>query len=809
MILNSIIMKNIRSFAYEEIEFLKGITLFEGDIGSGKSSILMAIEFALFGLGSQKAESLLAKKSDSGYVILEFTVDETKYEIRRALHRKNEKIGQDPKNSWMVIDGEKLPLSPSELKQKVLQILKFNEPNDPKAESRIFRYAVFTPQDAMKDVLEDSKKRLETVRKAFGIEEYSTAAVNAKELSDDIKYKMAMLKGRFGDIETLENENKIAQKAVTELDNDIKRIEDEKKEHKTAHTLSHSELNTLLEKDKKKSQIMIQIEAKKTRVNDAKREVKEADARHDKMTKDLDEKTLKFFELTKVEKPDTTKNVVELQEEIARFQKIASELASCNGKKSMINAEISNLEGKLSGTTSDLTSMKSTLTELQRQYDSHKDVLEKLKVERNNARDQKIQKQTEVSRLDEEIAKFSRLGSICPTCKQKIEEAHHHELVEGRKKKSDVLKYDVKTIEDSIAKTEENLEDVKKKAESCDMDMERIKNEIIIIGELEEKKPRLAKVLADISRLEQENADKRYGQDPIKTLSGIRDGLIHYEGISRQKDEITKSKKGIESSIEENKRLKEERLKLISEEEEELVKLQKSDEFEGLDEQIHKKRAQVEQLMSDVTKLEANLAQKKERRSNEESKIQKNMEMISEYKKLQDEFTKISECREWVISYFIPAIIEIERQVLLAILQDFNVTYRRWYSILVEDSTKESRIDEDFTPTISQDGYEQELKHLSGGEKTSIALAYRLTLNSLIRKETDLIKSNLLILDEPTDGFSKNQLGKIRELLDELKSEQVILVSHEKELEAYVENIFEITKQEGVSKVSRKPTSAA
>ena len=339
----------------------------------------MAIEFALFGLGSQKAESLLAKKSDSGYVILEFTVDETKYEIRRALHRKNEKIGQDPKNSWMVIDGEKLPLSPSELKQKVLQILKFNEPNDPKAESRIFRYAVFTPQDAMKDVLEDSKKRLETVRKAFGIEEYSTAAVNAKELSDDIKYKMAMLKGRFGDIETLENENKIAQKAVTELDNDIKRIEDEKKEHKTAHTLSHSELNTLLEKDKKKSQIMIQIEAKKTRVNDAKREVKEADARHDKMTKDLDEKTLKFFELTKVEKPDTTKNVVELQEEIARFQKIASELASCNGKKSMINAEISNLEGKLSGTTSDLTSMKSTLTELQRQYDSHKDVLEKLK----------------------------------------------------------------------------------------------------------------------------------------------------------------------------------------------------------------------------------------------------------------------------------------------------------------------------------------------------------------------------------------------------------------------------------------------
>jgi exonuclease SbcC len=136
-------------------------------------------------------------------------------------------------------------------------------------------------------------------------------------------------------------------------------------------------------------------------------------------------------------------------------------------------------------------------------------------------------------------------------------------------------------------------------------------------------------------------------------------------------------------------------------------------------------------------------------------------------------------------------------------LQNFNETYRRWYSILVEDPTKESRIDENFTPIVNQDGYEQEIGFLSGGEKTSIALAYRLTLNSLMRKETESMKSNLLILDEPTDGFSKNQLGKIREVLDELKSEQIILVSHEKELETYVDNIFQISKLDGVSKVSR------
>ena len=51
--------------------------------------------------------------------------------------------------------------------------------------------------------------------------------------------------------------------------------------------------------------------------------------------------------------------------------------------------------------------------------------------------------------------------------------------------------------------------------------------------------------------------------------------------------------------------------------------------------------------------------------------------------------------------------------------------------------------------------------------------------------------------------FLKNQLGKIRELLDELKSEQIILVSHEKELETYVDNIFQISKESGIYKISQ------
>jgi exonuclease SbcC len=225
--------------------------------------------------------------------------------------------------------------------------------------------------------------------------------------------------------------------------------------------------------------------------------------------------------------------------------------------------------------------------------------------------------------------------------------------------------------------------------------------------------------------------------------------------------------------------------------------------FEDLDEKIRLKEDQIEEISTKINKASSQFTAIRENKRNEEERISENKLKIAESKRWKKQYELFSQCFDWLVEYFIPTLNQIEKQVLVSILQNFNDIYKRWYSMLVEDSTKESRIDENFTPIVNQDGYEQEIGFLSGGEKTSIALAYRLTLNSLMRKESESMKSNLLILDEPTDGFSKNQLSKIRELLDELKSEQIILVSHEKELETHVDNIFNISKQDGVSKVSR------
>jgi exonuclease SbcC len=110
------------------------------------------------------------------------------------------------------------------------------------------------------------------------------------------------------------------------------------------------------------------------------------------------------------------------------------------------------------------------------------------------------------------------------------------------------------------------------------------------------------------------------------------------------------------------------------------------------------------------------------------------------------------------------------------------------------------RLDSDFTPIIEQQDYELDYAYLSGGERTAIALAYRLSLNQVINSLLSKIKTrDLVILDEPTDGFSTQQLDRMRDVLEELDITQLIIVSHEQKMEDYVENVIKFKKENGVS----------
>ncbi|MHA2064389.1 MAG: hypothetical protein ACXABY_08420 [Candidatus Thorarchaeota archaeon] len=66
----------------------------------------------------------------------------------------------------------------------------------------------------------------------------------------------------------------------------------------------------------------------------------------------------------------------------------------------------------------------------------------------------------------------------------------------------------------------------------------------------------------------------------------------------------------------------------------------------------------------------------------------------------------------------------------------------------------------------------------------------------------DEIKTkDIIILDEPTDGFSNDQMDRIRDVVNQLGAKQTIIVSHEPKIESYVDNIVRIRKEDGISKI--------
>jgi len=77
-------------------------------------------------------------------------------------------------------------------------------------------------------------------------------------------------------------------------------------------------------------------------------------------------------------------------------------------------------------------------------------------------------------------------------------------------------------------------------------------------------------------------------------------------------------------------------------------------------------------------------------------------------------------------------------------------------------------------------------------------LALNQVLNTLM---TTINTKNILMLDEPTDGFSQEQLERMRNILEELNTKQTIIVSHDPKVESFVDNVIRLEKNDHLTSI--------
>ena len=226
----------------------------------------------------------------------------------------------------------------------------------------------------------------------------------------------------------------------------------------------------------------------------------------------------------------------------------------------------------------------------------------------------------------------------------------------------------------------------------------------------------------------------------------------------------------------------------------------KLDELKNTETEYKELREKLDELLNEEKKLELgrnSLEKEKEGINKIINSLEKDINKKLEAK---ERLSYLGQIQNWLEELFINLMNTMERHVMLQVYREFNELFKSWFNILIEDETISIRLDDEFTPVIEQDGYETSFENLSGGERTSVALSYRLALNKVINDIVSGVKTkDIIILDEPTDGFSSEQLDKIRDVLDQLNMKQVIIVSHEHKIESFVDNVIRIGKQEHVS----------
>ncbi|MDI3484035.1 MAG: hypothetical protein PWQ74_622 [Methanobacteriaceae archaeon] len=834
MILKSLELKNIRSYREARIDFYDGVTLFKGDIGSGKTTILLAVEFALFGLGGQRGAGLLRLGSNRGYVSLTFQVDGKTYTVYRSLKRSDGSISQDI--CYIETENGRTNLRPKDMKDWILRILEYNEPLNPRAKSRIYRYAVFTPQEEMKNIISmNPEDRLKTIRKALRLEDYNIAAMNANMVAVRIDRKADELKGRIHDLQGLKDKRDERRREIDKYKLLIEKIEDEKKRMEKDRKLIEYELaelereheNIKSAENRKKSLIdkikiiierIEEAEKKNEKIEEEyRRHIIESDEKEEEKSKQ--EKRLETVEEALEGVEEEIENIKEDYESILldknqlenlekqeqeyreRLQEIQEDNEKIIKEQSKIAQEIESLEGIKRPSNQSLTEIEEIIEE----YERKKGITEE-KIGEVNA------KINDYSSIKEE--------KTCPTCgapvdpskiKKKLKEKQSQkEELEKMKKEYTTRIKENKRLKEKIREYENakrELETLKEKLEDREQNLQKNNKAIEKIREktkeiekvkrsLEERINAKSTIPDEMGRLKREKASLEGERDALKEkIANIKASIRSHQEM------IRKLKPTQNMEYQENKKIIKEKTSQIESIQEEIEKLdqilEKKDEIKEKKDQTQDR---LEHIMEKIRKCENERARNLGALKRIKEEIKDLEEQIKEKEKIKKSIKRLKEYVKWLKEYFIPTLQDIETHVMTQINQEFNSHFQRWFQKLVEDNEKTVRIDENFTPIIEQGGYEQDIEHLSGGEKTSVALAYRLALNTIIQRYST-IKSDILILDEPTDGFSKEQLLKFREILEELECSQVIIVSHEEELENLADHTFTVEKNGGVSTI--------
>lgn len=671
------------------LRFPEKFTVITGKTGSGKTSILDAITFALYKRTSRTDISGI-KITDivrnGGHVKLVFHQAGNRYEVRRGVATNGSTYLELYKDGNLI--GGKIP----ELEAIIKDIIGLDYDG--------FRNSTFVRQEEMKELgAESGSKRLEIFQKLFRLETFEKAQELAKK-----KFREARR-----EIETSEREMLVRREGTAKLPE----FKDELKERQEKFDFGKEKFDRvkkeLLVADEKFKRsesdhedyvkLVDQIQIKKRTIEDLiqkieRKELESKDSKElkgkvktlEKDVKNYDKLVAEREKLTKLEqKSASLKKQLELHSK--QGENIESEfrvkVASFNKRVKEQSERIASLSTDIGEEEAfDLLRKEGSLTEridrIKKEIDwlkDQKDIIDTIKTERTEA-------EKELKAVTEKVSGISKDSFVLTEIEENVSDMR--ELIEEEKKR----------LDESVSKIEKDVEGLTK--------------EIGKVGFDEKREQRLEEIAPQIDEL----------QDKKEELEDARAGLEKMGDVTKLLEELNSQKEKEEKALKESEEREKE--KKVAEEKygkskEKLEELRTKEK--GLDRDIHGMKVKIEELQKRITELEADT----KKLADVEKETEELRAKSEVYSILKDNILHRKGVVMYAINQLLPTL-EIETSQNLSELTDGR------FSRVQLRTHEEDRV---YGVKIEVEGPDAEwhdVAEFSGGERTQINAALRFAI---------------------------------------------------------------------------------
>jgi len=789
-------LRNYRKFRDARIEFPDGVVAIVGSNGSGKTTILEAVTWALFGNVSsvmrdnkEGVVSFGASPGEECSVVLEFDLGEDSYRLARSMRGKNLVM-----DASLEVNGKLLAKGDTDVTKAIVAKLGMDH--------QAFFVSVFTKQKDLNALANigpaDRKKLVLRMLRVDSLEKVITAigadANNAKKEADGVSASLRDADGNDR-IVSLNEQGRLAADSLKKLIEGSSKLLADRKAAIEKSQMSKGQW----EAEEERYRQDVALERKQTGARAGLQAMHESLGKLEKEIADLRalRESLPGLESKEKEYQEArtaAEGHAALREAFLRRQRQEEELNAKKGELETLRAEEEQAVKEMSG----LPDIETSLTTVDANLSETRELISSISAQARVAESEAARLRLELERSKRKAEEIVMLGeeSNCPTCQRRMG-AQYTDLLRRYREEQKALEEGA-ALQDDIRKGQlEQRTRAEQRRDALEARRSKLLSQSRLKASLDERARKAQQSLS----LTREKVDAL--QKGLDSLGPVAYDAAAHDAAKRKVSDLEASHLALNRAM-----TKMERLPLAMEEKDRMTIAVTSEE-EALRTASQERRAlgfEMKTLLlkkkehEEARQTEERLAQDVIRAEGEQRRLASEIDSLrkqtAELERSRLKYVSLMKEQE-VLNRLSQVMKGFKENVISRIVPTLSDTSSDLLSQLTEGKYSGMRLDENYQMWLYDQGEEFRLERFSGGEVDLANLCLRLAISRMIMERSGN-QMNFLVLDEIFGSQDQSRKRSILETLGQLQKQfrQILLITHIDDVKDNVSAVLRVQEKE-------------